>query len=99
MKREAAKARRLAKEYKSPVNGNECGIVSFTIDGWSPQEIRGKLAGQKMNVHVSSAASTRLDMDGRGLPRVVRASVHYYNAEEEMDRFCDFVSDFVRRNS
>lgn len=77
----------------------KCGIVSFTIDGWSPQEIRGKLAAQKMNVHVSSAASTRLDMDGRGLPRVVRASVHYYNTEEEIERFCDFVSDFVRRNS
>ena len=77
----------------------KCGIVTFTIDGWSPQEIRGKLAGQKMNVSISLLASTRLDMDGRGLTGVVRASIHYYNTEEEIKRFCDFVFDFVRRNS
>jgi selenocysteine lyase/cysteine desulfurase len=56
-------------------------------------------AEQKMNVSISSAASTRLDMDQRGLSRVIRASVHYYNTEEEIERFYDSVSDFVRRNS
>jgi selenocysteine lyase/cysteine desulfurase len=55
----------------------KCGIVTFTIDGWSPEEIRGNLARQRINVSVSLAASTRLDMDGRGLAGVVRASVHY----------------------
>ncbi len=73
----------------------KCGIVTFTIDGWSPQEIRGKLVQQKMNVSVSLAASTRLDMDGRGLAGVVRASVHYYNTEEEIARFCDFVTRMI----
>ena len=70
----------------------KCGIVTFTVAGWSPQEIRGKLAQQKMNVSVSMLASTRLDMDGRGLSGVVRASVHYYNTEEEIERFCDFIA-------
>jgi selenocysteine lyase/cysteine desulfurase len=70
----------------------KCGIVTFTVAGWSPQEIRGKLAQQKMNVSVSMPASTRLDMDGRGLAGVVRASVHYYNTEEEIERFCDFIA-------
>ena len=69
----------------------KCGIVTFTIDRCSPQEIRRKLAEQKMNVSVSTAASTRLDMDGRGLASVVRASVHYYNSEEEIERFCDSI--------
>jgi selenocysteine lyase/cysteine desulfurase len=27
-------------------------------------------------------------MDQRGLREVVRASVHYYNSEEEVDRLC-----------
>ena len=73
----------------------KCGIVTFAIDEWEPGEIRGKLAEQKMNVSVSTVASTRLDMDQRGLASVVRASVHYYNSEEEIERFCDFVTRMI----
>jgi selenocysteine lyase/cysteine desulfurase len=32
--------------------------------------------------------STRIDMEDRGLSELVRASVHYYNSEDEVDRFC-----------
>ena len=73
----------------------KCGIVTFTMDQRDPQEIARHLAGQKMNVHVSRAASTRLDMDGRGLAAVVRASVHYYNTEEEIERFCAAVARMI----
>jgi cysteine desulfurase/selenocysteine lyase len=73
----------------------KCGIVSFTIGERDPQEIRCKLAEQKMNVSVSLAEYSRLDMDKRGLTSVVRASVHYYNSEEEIDRFCDFVTRLI----
>jgi cysteine desulfurase / selenocysteine lyase len=41
-----------------------------------------------MNVSVSRLPSTRLDMEARGLQDLVRASVHYYNTEEEIARFC-----------
>jgi cysteine desulfurase / selenocysteine lyase len=73
----------------------KCGIVTFTIAGRDPREIRDRLAGQKINVHASLAASTRLDMDQRGLAGVVRASVHYYNTEEEIKRFCDFITRLI----
>lgn len=70
----------------------KCGIVTFTIGGRDPQEIHGILAEQKMNVSVSLAEYSRLDMDKRGLASVVRASVHYYNSEEEIERFCNFIT-------
>ena len=73
----------------------KCGIVTFTMDGCDPQEIRRKLMEQKMNVSISSVASTRLDMDRRGLPSVVRASVHYYNTQEEIERFCDSLTRII----
>jgi cysteine desulfurase / selenocysteine lyase len=65
----------------------QCGIVSFVCQGISPQVVKAALARQRINVSVSDAAWTRLDMDERGIPALVRASVHYYNTDEETDTF------------
>jgi selenocysteine lyase/cysteine desulfurase len=65
-----------------------CGIVTFTLSGVPADEVQRRLAAQRTNVTTSSRASTILDMDDRHLDRVVRASVHYYNTEEEVARFC-----------
>ena len=73
-----------------------CGIVTFTLDGVEPDEIKSVLAGQRINVTVSRTPSTLLDMSDRGLPAVVRASVHYYNSEAEVDRFGRAVSALSR---
>jgi cysteine desulfurase / selenocysteine lyase len=66
-----------------------CGIVSFVRQGISPEAVKAGLARQRINVSVSDAAWTRLDMDERGIPALVRASVHYYNTDEEIDTFID----------
>jgi selenocysteine lyase/cysteine desulfurase len=65
-----------------------CGIVTFTVDGISAVEMQKKLAAEKINVTVSFAESNRLDLPSRRLSQLVRASVHYYNTEDEIDRFC-----------
>jgi selenocysteine lyase/cysteine desulfurase len=65
-----------------------CGIVTFTVDGIEPETIRLNLARHQINITVSERCGTLLDMDARGLANLVRASVHYYNSEEEVERFC-----------
>ena len=64
----------------------QSGIVSFTVAGREPQQIQRALAGQQINVTTSGITSTRLDMQARGLTQIVRASVHYYNTEREIDQ-------------
>jgi selenocysteine lyase/cysteine desulfurase len=65
-----------------------CGIVTFTVEGRDSKAIQRALGSQGINVWTSPLHYTRIDMETRGLESVVRASVHYYNSEEEVDRFC-----------
>ncbi len=66
-----------------------CGIVSFSAQRREAGEIERALGARAINVSTSSVASTRLDMEARGLADLVRASVHYYNSEDEVTRFAD----------
>jgi cysteine desulfurase/selenocysteine lyase len=70
------------------IGAEKCAIVTFTQKGRSAGEIKSALAKQQINVTVTGVAATRLDMEARGLTSMVRASVHYYNTEEEIERFC-----------
>ena len=51
------------------------------------------LLDKKINVSISLKTSTRLDFEKHGLPDgVVRASVHYYNSEDDIDQLIQVVS-------
>ena len=70
------------------IGAERCGIVTFIKARHEPGAIRQALGAQGINVHVSATGDTRLDVVSREQSGVVRASVHYYNTEEEIERLC-----------
>lgn len=74
-----------------------CGIVTFYIDGQNPKGIVDHLRELGINTSFVELPSARLDMEKRGLPPLVRTSVHYYNTLGELDRAAAAIEDIARR--
>ncbi|MHB1937898.1 MAG: aminotransferase class V-fold PLP-dependent enzyme [Acidobacteriaceae bacterium] len=81
-----------------PGSGSQprCGIVTFTHERHAAGAIFEQMREQRINVRVTPVSSTRIDMEQRGLTAMVRASVHYYNTEEELERFVRAVAAMSR---
>jgi cysteine desulfurase/selenocysteine lyase len=73
-----------------------CAIVTFTIAGADPRAVVHKLSERRINVSVSTIEDTRLDMEARGHESWVRASVHYFNTEEDITALADVVEQMGR---
>jgi len=71
------------------IGDQQCGIVTFSVNGFEASAIKGKLAEKQINVSVGRAESTLIYMDKYHLTNIVRASVHYYNTEEEILLMCN----------
>jgi cysteine desulfurase / selenocysteine lyase len=62
------------------------GIVTFTVEGTPAAQVQQHLRERRVRTTVSRARSAQLDLPARGLTELVRAAVHYYNTDEELDR-------------
>ncbi len=63
------------------------GIVTFTVAGQDAGTLQAGLRDRGINASVMPLIYARLDLGPRGLTSMIRASVHYYNTEDEVARF------------
>ncbi|MBI9044259.1 MAG: aminotransferase class V-fold PLP-dependent enzyme [Anaerolineaceae bacterium] len=75
---------------------DQCGIISFSVQSKSPEEVQRICSQRKINLTTSSIYSTRLDMQNRGFEDLIRTSLHYYNTEEEIEQFCGLIESFIK---
>ena len=81
-----------------------CGLVSFTTSAPTgaaseAQLLKDFLAERGILIHTSRRPSSIAFFDAYEMPGAVcRASVHYYNTHEELDRLAAGVRDFAARS-
>ena len=76
---------------------HRCAIVTFTVDGVPPADVVAAAGTAGVVINESTALWAALDMDAKHLATVVRASPHYFNTTEEIDRLVEVVAERVRR--
>jgi cysteine desulfurase/selenocysteine lyase len=59
--------------------------------------VKTHLAAAGINVSTSDPPSTLLDAQRRALTLIVRASPHYYNTEDEIDRLATEIRNLAAR--
>ncbi len=65
----------------------QCGIVTFQAAQLPPAQIKEQLRAHRINVTTPRGSGSLVSFQQRGLSELVRASLHYYNSEEEVDYF------------
>jgi selenocysteine lyase/cysteine desulfurase len=72
-------------------------IVTATFEGWDSQVLVMRLRELKVNTSATFRRWAWFDMTDKGIEHAVRISPHYYNTDEEIDRFIGIVREIVRR--
>lgn len=78
------------------ISANQCGIITFSVEGKDASIIVDELRKHNINTSVSEPGSTLLDATKNKLPNLIRASVHYYNDEQELDQFIETLEAIIK---
>lgn len=68
------------------------GIVSFSSSKEDAASVHSRLQNDRINSSIIYATNSLLDSERLGLGDRNRASVHYYNTKDEIDKFCSTLS-------
>ncbi|SCE96505.1 Selenocysteine lyase/Cysteine desulfurase [Micromonospora haikouensis] len=72
------------------------GIVTFTVDGLGSDAVSRRLAVRGVRTVSVPASHGQWDLGLRGVPAVVRASVHVYNNDADLDALLGAVAEIAR---
>lgn len=97
------RVRDLAQLLRTKLNGSNCcrtyevqdrasGIVTFRHDKVAPSVLQSLLRQQGINTSLCREKNAKLDLEPAGTGDLNRASLHYYNSEEEVARFVDVLT-------
>ncbi len=73
-----------------------CGIVTFTVEGHAPDAVVSAASAAGINVSATEEPAARLDLGGPRPVAVVRASPHYYNDDDDLDRLVRVIEELTR---
>lgn len=74
---------------------HKSGIVTFSKMGVDIADAKRRLRAQRINVSTVPQGVARLDVQARGLPDMIRASLHAYNSDAEVDRLVAAMADLT----
>lgn len=72
---------------------NRSGIVTFTVDGFTPESVMSHLTARGINASLARPAAGQFDLSERAPDGLVRTSVHYFNTVGELDRAAEAVAE------
>jgi len=78
------------------ISDQQCAITTFYVEGHEAAEIVHQLREKGINTSLSEPSSTLLDATKNKLPNLIRASIHYYNDEDEIDQFIDILRTILQ---
>jgi selenocysteine lyase/cysteine desulfurase len=71
---------------------HKSGIISFSVRDKDPQKVLEIMETAGINISISAAGSTLLDMQQRDIAIMNRLGLHYYNTTEELNYFVETLS-------
>lgn len=81
---------------------NNCGIVTFSLDGCEASTMKELLQNDQLNngscFHLSVVPATSTPLDsctGLGEKLLLRASLSYFNTEDEIEKFCRALQSLI----
>ena len=95
-------AEKMKKNPRIKIIGNpdpekHCGIITFTVEGVHPHDVASLLDTEKIAIRAGHHCAQPLGAY-LGVPATARASLYFYNDEEEVERFYSVLSN-IRKMS